>query len=214
MTHLLEQFRTLVEHLILTLGYPGLALVMVLENVFPPIPSEVVLPFAGSLVHEGQLNLWAVLFASTFGATLGTGLFYYLGRRLGEARTRRFIGRYGRWLLLDEAELDRSLQLFRRHDRHIVFFARFLPGVRTLISLPAGVARMHLSKFLLFTVLGTLAWNALLIGTGIVLGSHWERILGVVDRFEALFWLLIVALLAYFIVTRLRRQRRARPDAH
>lgn len=210
MTYLLEQFRTLVEYLILTLGYPGLALIMVLENVFPPIPSEMVLPFAGSLVHEGQLNLFAVLLSSTLGATLGTGFFYYLGYRLGEARTRILIGRYGRWLLLDEAELDRSLRLFRRHDRSIIFFARFLPGVRTLISLPAGIARMRVSSFLLFTVLGTLAWNALLIGAGVILGRQWERILDVVDRFETLFWLLIVALLAYFVVTRVRALRQAR----
>ena len=88
MTYLLEQFRALVEYLILTLGYPGLALIMFAENLFPPIPSEVVLPFAGSLVESGQLGLLGVLVSSTLGATLGTGLFYYLGQRLGEARLR------------------------------------------------------------------------------------------------------------------------------
>lgn len=210
MAFLLEQLRVLIEQIILTLGYPGLALIMFAENLFPPIPSEVVLPFAGSLVHEGQLSLVGVLLSSTLGATLGTGLFYYLGRRLGEARSRSLIRRYGRWLALDEDDLDRSLALFRRRERSIIFFGRFLPGVRTLISLPAGIAQMRLSTFLLYTVLGTLAWNALLVGAGVILGAQWERILNVIDRFETFFWLAVVLLLGYFIVTRVQKLRQSR----
>lgn len=210
MAFLLEQLRVLIEQIILTLGYPGLALIMFAENLFPPIPSEVVLPFAGSLVHEGQLSLVGVLLSSTLGATLGTGLFYYLGRRLGEARSRSLIRRYGRWLALDEDDLDRSLALFRRRERSIIFFGRFLPGVRTLISLPAGIARMRLGTFLLYTVLGTLAWNALLVGAGVILGAQWERILNVIDRFETFFWLAVVLLLGYFIVMRVQKLRQSR----
>jgi len=210
MAYLLEQFRILVEQLILTLGYPGVAFIMFAENLLPPIPSEVVLPFAGSLVQEGQLSLVGVLLSSTLGATLGTGLFYYLGHRLGEARTRSLIRRYGRWLALDEDDLDRSLALFRRNERSIIFFGRFLPGVRTLISLPAGIARMRVGTFLLYTVLGTLAWNTLLVGAGVVLGQNWERILGFVDRFETFFWLAVALLLGYFIVTRMQKLRRSR----
>lgn len=208
MAFLLEQLRTLIEYLILTLGYPGLALIMFVENLFPPIPSEVVLPFAGSLVESGQLGLGAVLFASTLGAVLGTGLFYYLGARLGEARTRALIRRYGRWLALDEDDLDRSLAMFRQHDRSIIFFGRFLPGVRTLISLPAGIARMRLGTFLLYTALGTLAWNGLLVGAGVVLGQNWERILNIVDRYETFFWLVVVLFALLFVVSRVRKLRR------
>ncbi len=210
MTYLLEQFRALVEYLILTLGYPGLALIMFAENLFPPIPSEVVLPFAGSLVESGQLGLLGVLVSSTLGATLGTGLFYYLGQRLGEARTRSLIRRYGSWLALDEDDLDRSLALFRRHDRSVIFFGRFLPGVRTLISLPAGIARMRLSAFLIYTVLGTFAWNVLLVGAGVVLGRNWERILAVIDRYETFFWIVVVLVVGYFVFTRVQKLRRGR----
>lgn len=207
MAYLLDQFRALVEWLILTLGYPGLALIMFLENLFPPIPSEVVLPFAGSLVADGELNLAGVLVASTLGATLGTGLFYYLGARLGEARTRRLIQRYGRYVALDEQDLDRSLALFRRFERRVIFFGRFMPGVRTLISLPAGVARMRLGVFLLFTTLGTLAWNALLVGAGVLLGERWEEILATIDRFETVLWVMIALLVGWFFVDKLRRRR-------
>ena len=207
MAYLLDQFRTLVEWLILTLGYPGLALIMFLENLFPPIPSEVVLPFAGSLVADGRLNLVWVLVASTVGATLGTGMFYYLGFRLGEARTRRLLQRYGRFALLDESDLDRSLELFRRFERGVIFFGRFMPAVRTLISLPAGVARMRLSVFLIFTALGTLAWNVLLVGAGVLLGERWEDILATIDRFELVFWALIALLVGWFLFSKLRRRR-------
>lgn len=207
MAYLLDQFRALVEWLILTLGYPGLALIMFLENLFPPIPSEVVLPFAGSLVADGGLNLVWVLVASTVGATLGTGLFYYLGFRLGEARTRRLLQRYGRFALLDEGDLDRSLELFRRFERGVIFFGRFMPGVRTLISLPAGVARMRLGVFLLFTTLGTLAWNALLVGAGVLLGERWEEILAIVDRFDLVFWALIALFVGWFLFSKLQRRR-------
>lgn len=207
MAYLLDQFRTFVEYLILTLGYPGLALIMFLENLFPPIPSEVVLPFAGSLVADGGLNLAGVLIASTVGATLGTGLFYYFGFRLGEARTRGLLRRYGRFIGLDEDDLDRSLVLFRRFERGVIFFGRFMPAVRTLISLPAGVARMRLGVFLLFTTLGTLAWNALLVGAGVLLGERWEDILATVDRFELFFWVAAVLLIGWFFFNKLRRKR-------
>lgn len=129
---------------------------------------------------------------------------------MGEARSRSLIRRYGRWLTLDEDDLERSLALFRRRERSIIFFGRFLPGVRTLISLPAGTLRMRLGTFLLYTILGTLAWNALLVGAGVILGAQWERILSVIDRFETFFWLAALLLLGYFIVTRVQKLRQSR----
>lgn len=210
MAYLLEQLRVIVEQIILTLGYPGVALIMFAENLFPPIPSEVVLPFAGSLVQAGRLSLIGVLISSTIGAVLGTGLFYYLGRLLGEARTRQLIRRYGRWLALDEDDLDGSLKAFHRHDRSIIFFGRFLPGLRTLISLPAGIVKMRLGPFLLYTVLGTLLWNGLLVGAGVLLGQNWERILDIVDRYETIFWIVVVLFVVLFVVQRIRKWRAQR----
>ncbi len=210
MAYLLEQLRVLIEQIILTLGYPGVALIMFAENLFPPIPSEVVLPFAGSLIEAGQLNLVGVLISSTIGAVLGTGLFYCLGLLLGEARTRHLIRRYGRWLALDEDDLDSSLKAFHRHDRSIIFFGRFLPGLRTLISLPAGIAKMRLGTFLLYTTLGTLLWNGLLIGAGVLLGQNWERILNIIDRYETVFWIVVALFIALFILQRIRKWRAQR----
>jgi len=210
MSELLEGLRALTEQIILTLGYPGLALIMFVETVFPPIPSEVVLPFAGSLVGEGTLSLLGVMVSSTLGAVLGTLPFYYLGRVLGEARTRAFVGRFGRWFGISEEDFERSLKLFRRFDRHIVFFARLLPGARSVISLPAGVAHMPLVPFLAYTTLGTVLWNLLLSLSGILLGRNWDRILHFVDRYELLVWSALVLAVAWFATRRVRELRRAR----
>lgn len=207
MAHLLELLRHTIESVILTFGYPGITFLMLLENIFPPIPSEVVLPFTGSLVAAGKLNLVGVLLASTLGGVAGTSIFYYLGHRWGEPRTRKLVTRYGRFIAVDEGELERTLHTFYHHKRSVIFFGRFLPAIRTLISLPAGISRMPLGQFLLYTTLGTFVWNALLIGAGVVLGNNWQSILSVVDRFETIFWILIVLVLLYFGYTRLRKVR-------
>lgn len=210
MSFLLEQLRSLIEGLILSFGYLGLALMMLLENVFPPVPSELVLPFAGSLVAQGELELLPTLVATTAGAVLGTLLFYCFGRWWGEARVRALFRRYGRWALLSEEDFEKAMSLFRRYDRTAVFWARLLPGVRSLISIPAGVARMPLGTFLLFTTLGTLLWNSVLGLTGFFLGQNWPIVLAVLDRYETIIWLLFGGAVAFWLVRRARRQRAAR----
>lgn len=204
MASLLEQLRALIEGAVLSLGYLGLALVMLLENLFPPIPSELVVPFAGFLVGQGELELLPTLLATTAGAVLGALLLYYLGWWWGEVRVRAFFRRYGRWLLLREADFDRVLTLFRRYDRAAIFLARLLPGLRSLISIPAGVARMPLGSFLLYSTLGTLLWNTLLGVAGLLLGQNWTRVLSVIDRYETVFWLLVGGAVAWWLWQRIR----------
>ncbi len=208
MSTLLETLRVVVEQSILSLGYFGLALLMLAENLFPPIPSEMVLPFAGSLVAEGKLNLVWALVATTVGAVLGALLLYYLGLWWGEARVRALFRRYGRWLLLSEEDFDQALTVFRRFEGPAVFLGRFLPGVRSLISIPAGVARMPLGKFLAFTILGTLLWNSLLGYAGVLLNQNWTRVLTFTERYEAICWILLAGLVLAWVAWRLSRRSR------
>lgn len=209
MSNLLEQLRSVIEAVVLSLGYGGLGLVMFIENIFPPIPSELVLPFAGFLVSQERFSFVGVLAASTIGSLVGALVLYYLGAWWGETGIRGLVRRYGRWALVDEADFDKVLKLFRRHDRSVVFWARFLPVGRSLISIPAGIARMPLASFLFFTSLGTLIWNALLSCVGWVLGHNWARILGVIDRYELLIALLVMGLALIALTRRVSYARRS-----
>lgn len=204
--------RELMDHWIATFGYGGLAAVMFLENVIPPIPSEAVLPFAGFLVAEGRMNLALVLLFTTAGAFLGTTVFYMLGRSLGDARVRYLFRRYGRYVLLREADYDEALTLFRNHDAKVVFWARFVPAVRSLISLPAGIAGMPFRRFAAYTLAGTLIWNLVLVTAGLFLGQHWTTVLHLVEQLEALLWVLLIAtVVGWFVWQRRRRRRRTEP---
>lgn len=194
--------------LVETLGYLGLALLSLVENLVPPIPSEFILPFAGFLVADGRLNVFGVLFATSAGGFLGTAVFYWLGRRLGEERVRAFIRRFGRYVLLREADYDEALTFFRRHDAKVIFWARFVPGIRSLISLPAGVAGMRAGRFVAYTLLGTVLWNLLLVSAGWVLGERWQAVLDVVDRLESVLWVLLAAaVIGWFVWQRGRRRK-------
>ena len=210
MSGLLDRLSEFMLRLVDLLGYLGLSLVMLIENIIPPIPSELVLPFAGFLVAEGSMNYLLVLLFTTVGAFAGTTAFYFLGRGLGDARVRHFIKRYGRWVLLQEADYDEALSFFRRHDSKVVFWARFVPAVRSLISLPAGVAGMSFRRFAVFTVLGTLLWNTVLVTAGRFLGERWDSVLAVVDRLESVLWVLLgLFVVGWFIWQRRTRARRA-----
>jgi membrane protein DedA with SNARE-associated domain len=157
---------------IAALGYVGLALLLIAENLFPPIPSEVVLPLAGFLVGRGDLGFWQALLASTFGSVAGALILYVLGRYGG----RKLVLRYGRFLHVDEDRLDRADGWFRRYGDWVVLFARVVPFARSVVSIPAGTMKMPAVRFTALTALGSLAWNTLLIGAGVVLGANWQRV--------------------------------------
>ena len=162
-----------ISQLIEQTGYWGIALLMLLENVFPPIPSELIMPIAGYAAARGELDFFATVLAGTAGSLLGAGFWYYLGRTLGRDRVRRLAGRHGRWLTLTPEEVDRAVAWFGRHGAPTVFLGRLVPAVRTLISVPAGVARMSVARFVCWTTLGTGLWTSLLAGAGYVLqGAH------------------------------------------
>ena len=158
------------------LGYVGVGLLMLVENVFPPIPSEVVMPYAGYLAAEGRMHLAGVIVAGVVGSVAGAMPWYGLGWWFGRDRLRRFAERHGRWLTLRPKDVDDILAWFDRRGRIAVLFGRMIPGVRTVISLPAGVSGMSLPRFLLYTTLGSAAWSSALAVLGWWLGREWSSV--------------------------------------
>jgi membrane protein DedA with SNARE-associated domain len=154
-----------------TLGYGGVVLLMAIESACIPLPSEVIMPFSGYLVYKGQFNLWAVGVAGAVGCVLGSWVAYYVGLRGG----RPLIEKYGRYVLLSSQDLDLADRWFSRYGEVIVFASRLLPVVRTFIAFPAGVARMNLTRFTLYTFLGSLPWCIGLAYVGQLLGEQWDK---------------------------------------
>ena len=185
-----------------SLGYVGLALLLLAENLFPPIPSEVVLPLAGFLVGRGDLNLWGALVAATTGSVLGAVVLYGLGRWGG----RRLVLRYGSWLRVDEESLDRAEGWFRKYGDALVLFARIVPIARSIVSIPAGTAKMSLVRFVVLTCVGSAVWNALLIGAGMALGANWSVVQGWIGSYsEMVLILAAVGAAAYLLLRHFRR---------
>ena len=192
-----------VEDLVRQYGYPALAGVILVENLFPPIPSEVVLPLAGYQVSRGVLGFgWSVV-AATIGSVVGALLLYWLGRRGGRPAVLRF----GRVLRVNEDDLDRGDAWMERRGSWAVFLGRMVPGLRSLVSIPAGVLCMPLLKFTVLTTLGSAIWNAALIGAGVALGSAYERLSGPIS-IAALVVLGVAAIAAFVFIRRYRRRRR------
>jgi membrane protein DedA with SNARE-associated domain len=188
-------------------GAWGVFALMVLEVVFPPVPSEIILPLAGFTVAQDKMSFVAALVAATAGSMVGALIFYGLGAWLGEERLRRLIVRYGKYVLLTERDFDRADGWFHRHGLATVFVCRFVPGIRSLISLPAGIARLPFLPFLGLTLVGTTIWNAALIGAGWGLGASYEKVAGPIDVLAYVIAAALVVAIAWFVVTRLRARR-------
>ena len=154
----------------------GVALLMFLENVFPPIPSELVMPLAGFSAARGDGSLLVMIVAGTVGSVAGATLWYLLGLKLGGERLKRLARRHGRWITLSPDEIERAEAWFHRHGRVAVLAGRLFPAVRTLISVPAGIARMPLGPFLAYSTLGSAIWTALLAGAGFLLEGQYEKV--------------------------------------
>ena len=177
-------------------GYLGIFVLMALENIFPPIPSEIIMGYGGVLVARGEMAFWPLLLIGTLGTVAGNCVWYWLGKRWKEAQLKAFIQRHGRWLTFEWHDFEAARDKFRKRGDLIVFLLRFSPFLRTMISLPAGLAQMKLWRFLLFTFLGSLIWNGALIAGGSALS-------GVITRYETYAsWavgLVIVAGIAWYL---------------
>ncbi len=181
---------------------------MATESASIPLPSEVIMPFAGFLVSQQKLLFWPTVFAGTFGCLLGSLASWFLGWQLGEDLLRLAIRRYGRFLLIFEYELDGAIKTFRRYGNQVVFFSRLLPVARTFISLPAGIAEMPLLKFSLYTFGGSLLWTLLLTWLGVRLGENWAQLGIWFHRLDAIISIALIALIVWYPWHKIRKQKR------
>jgi len=183
------------------LGYVGIFLVMLAESIFPPIPSELIIPFAGFAAANGTLNFFGVLAAATSGAVVGMLPWYFAGRVFGLDRVRWLADNYGRLLTMNAAEIDVAVGFFRRFGPAIVFFGRLMPIIRTLISVPAGLARMPLPIFLAASTAGALLWNTVLTSAGYLLHEHYELVEVILDPLTYVVLAAVVLLYLFRVVT-------------
>ena len=196
-----------VQDVIEQLGYLGVALLVVLENVFPPIPSEIVLPFAGFVAQQGSYSVVLMILAATVGSVIGALIMYWIAAVIGDERLHAFTRKFGKWVQIREADLTRAEEWFDRHAMSAVLVGRCVPLIRSVVSIPAGFRRMKLVPYIAYTFLGSLVWNIALVGAGAVLGENWERVEPVVATFQ---WIVIVVILAglarvaYVVVQRRR----------
>ncbi|KQN73717.1 DedA family protein [Devosia sp. BK] len=183
------------------LGYLGIFLVMLAESIFPPIPSELIIPFAGFAAANGDLNLFGVLFTATLGAVVGMLPWYYAGRIFGLERVRTLADRFGRVMAFNADEIDVAVKWFTRFGPIIVLFGRLIPLIRTLISIPAGLSRMSLPVFLLASTTGALIWNTFLTLSGYILHEHYDAIEVVLDPLSYIVLGLVVVLYLVKVAT-------------
>jgi membrane protein DedA with SNARE-associated domain len=188
-------------------GVLAVALLMFLENVFPPLPSELIMPFAGFAAAKGNLNIVAVTLAGTLGSVGGAVLWYWVGRRFGVERVQRWAGAHGAWLAMSPGDVERAREWFERRGTLAVFIGRLVPAVRTLISVPAGMIAMNPAKFLLWSFAGSFLWSGLLAGAGFYLGDRFENATRWLDIATKVILACLVAAYVWRVV-KLRRTKR------
>lgn len=192
---LTEFLATYITQLIEWLGYGSVLVLMIMESMVFPVPSEAVMPFAGFLIAEGKFSFVGVIFFSTLGSIIGSSLSYYLGKYGGE----KFINKYGKYFLLNQADLDKTNRFFDRFGEMAILISRFIPIIRHLISLPAGIAKMNLKKFFIYTIIGAGAWNSFLALVGYLLKNNWEDVMKYSKGLDVAVLGLLIIFVVYFV---------------
>ena len=195
-------------------GYFGVFFLIALENVFPPIPSEVILLFGGFMTGISKLNVVGVIIAATLGSLLGAIILYYVGKILNKERLKKIVsGKIGKVLRLKASDIESADHWFDTKGNKTVFFCRFIPIVRSLISIPAGMSEMPMPKFLIYTTFGSLIWNSVLTIIGAKVGDNWESILGIFDNFSHIVLIILIILfvliVGIFYYKRLHKKKKA-----
>jgi len=188
-------------------GYAGIFFMIFLENVFPPIPSEVILTFGGFMTTHSRLTAPLVIFFATLGSVTGAAVLYAIGRFLSIERLERIVARWGHVLRLKSGDLTKASSWFERHGYPAVFFCRMIPLIRSLISIPAGMAKMNLLYFLLITASGTLIWNTILVLLGSSLGKSWDKVLEWMDVYSHVTYVLILIAVAAVLIYWIKKRR-------
>jgi membrane protein DedA with SNARE-associated domain len=191
----------LVTSIVEKTGYAGVFLLMLAENVFPPFPSEVIMPLAGFTAASGDLHIVGVALAGSMGSLIGALLWYYVGRRIGIERLKQWAERHGRWMAVHPEELEHATAWFRRHCGKAVLLGRLLPTVRTLISVPAGITEMSLGRFLIYSAIGSALWASGLAAAGYLLESEYERVAGYLNPVANIVFAAIALTYLYRVVT-------------
>jgi len=200
-----------VTEIVDTLGYAGVAFLVALESVVPPIPSELVLPLAGFVAGRGDASALGMIAAATVGSVIGALALYAVSAAVGAERLHAFVVRFGRWIGVKDTDLVRAEQWFDRRSDLAVLVCRCIPLVRSLVSIPAGFRRMPLGRFVVFTAVGSAIWNAALIGAGALLGDQWEQVADVVGQLQTVVILAILAVIGILVWKRLLQPRLERP---
>lgn len=180
------------------LGYFGIALLMFLDNVFPPIPSEVIIPSAGFAASKGQLLLSGVIIAGSFGSLLAAALLYWVGRKIPNQSIFNWVDRYGKYLFIKSEDVKKALDWFEKYGHRVVFFGRMVPAVRSLISIPAGMSHMPFWKFMLYSSVGTIIWTTFLACVGYYFGNNIELMQQIFSRVGYVIIVIVLILVAYF----------------
>jgi membrane protein DedA with SNARE-associated domain len=196
-----------INNLMGSLGYWGIGLLMFLENLFPPIPSELIMPLAGFTVAQGKMNFGLAVLAGTVGTMAGTYAWYYLGRLVNYQRLQTWADRYGKWIGVTPKDIDRVNDWFNTYGLRAVFFGRMVPGIRTLISLPAGINNMPFITFTIYSTIGTAIWTAALTAAGFLLGENYASIEGYLAPISKLVVFGLLGLIGYWIVKKMRSSR-------
>jgi membrane protein DedA with SNARE-associated domain len=191
-----------------TYGYIGILLLIALENIFPPIPSEVILTFGGFMTTTSNMSIIGVIIVSTIGSIVGAIVLYGIGLLLDVNRLERIVDKWGHILRLTSKDIDKANAWFHKFGVWAVFLGRLVPLVRSLISIPAGMAHMNFWVFLLFTTLGSLIWNSILVSVGAAVGASWSTIVGYMDTYSNVVLLILVVLFVLFIILFIKNRRK------
>lgn len=204
----MQQF---ILHIIEQFGYFGVFFLILIENVFPPIPSEVILLISGFFSSYTSLSVFYMILASTLGSFLGAIILYYIGKIFNKERLNKIVnGRLGKILFLKENDIDKADEWFDNKGNKSVFFCRFVPIVRSLISIPAGMSEMPMGKFIIYTICGSMIWNTVLICLGYRLGSNWEYVLTILDKYQMVVIVILVIIFGYVIIKFYRKKRKSK----
>ncbi|MEO8417871.1 MAG: DedA family protein [Methylophilaceae bacterium] len=206
---MLEKFiallATWIISVISTLGYSGIVLLMAIESACIPLPSEIIMPFSGYLVFKGEMTLWGVALAGALGCVLGSIPAYYLGMYGG----RPLVEKYGKWVLISQHDLHLADRAFEKYGDIIIFIGRMLPAVRTFIAFPAGIARMHMGKFIAYTFVGSLIWCWVLAYAGMKFGEHWDELKVYFHQFHYVIVIAAVIFVVWYVRRHLKAIRRS-----
>ena len=190
-------------------GYFGIFFLIFIENIFPPIPSEVVLLFGGFMTTYSKLNLFGMIIFSTLGSTVGAIVLYYIGKILNKERLKKIVsGKIGKVLRLKASDIEKADKWFDTKGNKTVFFCRFIPVVRSLISIPAGMSEMIMSKFLLYTITGSLIWNTVLLFVGSKVGENWKKIEQMMSQYSHIILIILIIAFIGFVIYHFSKKKK------